>query len=126
MLEQSVLTGSLGLRIQWFRARERYRRWDEELHWLQREASSTILDFEHRRKTWLSRAEDSERQGWKAYAARQASMWRLLLKEASKTCAAIFEVGHYLCDVITAYISPRIHLVLPSPPVYVLRSSLGP
>lgn len=61
-----TLTGLIGLRVQWFHARERYKRWDEEEHWLQREAASTILDFEHRRQTWLEKTQDFKQSGWKA------------------------------------------------------------
>ncbi|KAG8750822.1 hypothetical protein FRC11_010018 [Ceratobasidium sp. 423] len=68
------------LRVQWFRARARMERWQEEVLWLQCEAASLIHDFLHRSRTWECIAEDSAAQGWKSYAFSQSDVWHEMAK----------------------------------------------
>lgn len=84
-MNSALLIDCEGLRVQWFRAHERANRWEEEVHRLQREAASTVLDFEVRRKHWHRLATNADVPGWKAYAYRQSSVWQSLLKAASET-----------------------------------------
>ncbi|CAE6457347.1 unnamed protein product [Rhizoctonia solani] len=70
------------LRVQWFRGRARFQRWQEEVHWLQREAASIILDFRSRSEMWAERSRMTQHNGWKCYGLRQSRFWSNLAKNA--------------------------------------------
>ncbi|KAF8596303.1 hypothetical protein BDV93DRAFT_563440 [Ceratobasidium sp. AG-I] len=73
------------IKVEWFLARERYRRWDEEVLWLKREAASVIYDFEHRRRSWTKSAQEAKdinRLGLWGYCNRQAHLWNNLREDA--------------------------------------------
>lgn len=74
-------------------ARERYRRWDEEILWLKREVASTVLTFEHHQRNWSQRAAEAferSRLGYWGYCNRQARLW----------CALRDDAAHRGCDVL--------------------------
>jgi hypothetical protein len=91
-LSKSTFSIPLGIRVQWFRARERYARWQEEVEWLQREAASTVLDFAHRRDIWLSKADTSELPGWAAFCHRQSAVWETMLRAAHGKLHTLLQV----------------------------------
>jgi hypothetical protein len=86
----------LGLRVEWFRARERYCRWNEEIHWLQREAASVVLTFRSHKLEWLSRAHVSKQHAWRAYCFRKSEMWQELLIHAFNTVEPVIKVRSIL------------------------------
>lgn len=72
-------------RVEWFRARERFRRWDEEVMILRREMGTVLFDFEHRRKTWTDRSQGNHAQfhaGYQSYCVKQAELWLSLHRDA--------------------------------------------
>ncbi|KAJ7908806.1 hypothetical protein B0H13DRAFT_2233210 [Mycena leptocephala] len=78
------------LRIEWAKAYARMRRWDEEVQLLQEEFRRLPISFEHRAALWMDRARAVElqtmprelAQGMRAYAERQAKMYRDLAARA--------------------------------------------
>ncbi|KAF8598254.1 hypothetical protein BDV93DRAFT_561517 [Ceratobasidium sp. AG-I] len=80
------------IRVEWFRARERYKRWQEEVEWLQREFATTILDFECRAQIWLKLSEEHTGSGRSAYARRQARVWFALRDDAYDRGSEILKV----------------------------------
>ncbi|KDN41570.1 hypothetical protein RSAG8_07371, partial [Rhizoctonia solani AG-8 WAC10335] len=70
------------VRVQWFRARARFERWQEEVYWLQHEAASMVLDFQQRSHTWAEHSKASSNAGWRCYSSRQADLWSSLSKDA--------------------------------------------
>ncbi|KAG8680437.1 hypothetical protein FRC09_018235, partial [Ceratobasidium sp. 395] len=67
-----------GLRVEWFKGRERYLRWEEEIQWTTREAASVILAFDSRAKDWLDKAGAHASAGWRAYCLRQSRNFQRL------------------------------------------------
>ncbi|KAF8604847.1 hypothetical protein BDV93DRAFT_418974, partial [Ceratobasidium sp. AG-I] len=66
------------IKVEWFLARERYRRWDEEILWLKREVASTVLTFKHHQRNWNRRADEAFQRtklGYWSYCNRQARLW---------------------------------------------------
>lgn len=64
--------------MEWFRSRERFRRWEEEEMILRREMATVIFDFEYRRNQWEQRARGSPAKdglGYQAYCCKQAALW---------------------------------------------------
>ncbi|KAG9077610.1 hypothetical protein FS749_010474 [Ceratobasidium sp. UAMH 11750] len=65
-------------RVEWFRGCERYKRWQEEVAWLQREVASVILDFDSRAQEWNRLANSNHagtNGGYKSYCIRQRDAW---------------------------------------------------
>ncbi|CAE6530277.1 unnamed protein product [Rhizoctonia solani] len=81
-LEQIHKEYTESLRVQWFRARACFERWQEEVYWLQHEAASMVLDFQHRSHTWAEHSKASSNAGWWCYSSRQADLWSSLSKDA--------------------------------------------
>lgn len=73
---------AIGVRVEWFRARERSRRWNEEVDWLNREVASVVLDFETRRTTWCSLQMQATTPGVAAYCARHSDLWARMRDDA--------------------------------------------
>ncbi|QRV91950.1 hypothetical protein RhiJN_19968 [Ceratobasidium sp. AG-Ba] len=72
-------------RVEWFRGRERYKRWEEEALWLRREIASVILDFDRRAQVWNARASSDagkRSMGYRAYSIRQRDAWTSLRQDA--------------------------------------------
>ncbi|QRV73877.1 hypothetical protein RhiJN_01891 [Ceratobasidium sp. AG-Ba] len=53
------------LKVEWFRARERYKQWDEEARWIERESASLVLFLRSTGLRWLTKAQSSS-GGWSA------------------------------------------------------------
>ncbi|KAG8755687.1 hypothetical protein FRC11_005876, partial [Ceratobasidium sp. 423] len=73
-----------GIRVEWFRGRERYRRWREEVLWLRREIASTLFDYKHQSDEWSARASSdyaTQNPGYHAYCIRQADTYHGLLAD---------------------------------------------
>ncbi|KAF8595268.1 hypothetical protein BDV93DRAFT_564544 [Ceratobasidium sp. AG-I] len=82
------------IKVEWFLACERYKRWDVEILWLKREATSVIFDFEHRRCSWAARAEDAQRSnrlGLWAYCNWQAHLWSNLREDTVQRTLPMLE-----------------------------------
>ncbi|KAG1830059.1 hypothetical protein F4604DRAFT_1695666 [Suillus subluteus] len=62
-------------RVNWLKAKARYDRWSEELKLVQHEMFWTISWFRTQEERWRVRADESIKNGNRAYAERQASMW---------------------------------------------------
>jgi hypothetical protein len=88
---QSLIASS-GLRIEWFKSRERFKRWEEEVFWLQREATSVILSFHAQGSCWLAKAHETPGQDWQAYCKRQHSVWNKLATHAYTQFSPILKV----------------------------------
>ncbi|KAG8685134.1 hypothetical protein FRC08_013283 [Ceratobasidium sp. 394] len=72
-------------RVEWFRGRERYKRWQEEVAWLQREVASVILDFDSRAQEWNRLANSNHagtNGGYKSYCIRQRDAWTSMCTDA--------------------------------------------
>ncbi|KAG8789237.1 hypothetical protein FRC12_013730 [Ceratobasidium sp. 428] len=72
-------------RLEWFRGRERYKRWREEEKFLRREMASVILDFCSRSEAWAALATSNDvklRHGYRAYCMRQRDVWKQLSENA--------------------------------------------
>ncbi|EUC56773.1 hypothetical protein RSOL_196120 [Rhizoctonia solani AG-3 Rhs1AP] len=70
------------IRVEWFRGRERFKRWKEEVFWLQRELASTLFDFHSRSQTWeslSSSAYATRNPGYLSYCLRQRDVYHQLL-----------------------------------------------
>lgn len=64
--------------------------------WLRREMVSVVLDFEHRSQFWhgLTTSQHSRfNTGYKAYCARQASLWAVLRDDAFDRCCPTLAVS---------------------------------
>ncbi|KAF8593318.1 hypothetical protein BDV93DRAFT_516660 [Ceratobasidium sp. AG-I] len=82
-------------RIEWFRGRERYLRWEEEHMWIRREMATIIFDFDYRRKRWDGYSTSKHaffNAGYKAYCHRQSLHWRRLRDDAFTRCLSILSV----------------------------------
>jgi hypothetical protein len=82
-------------RVEWFRGRERYLRWQEEEMWLRRELSSVIFDFQARSDEWKGRSESDDARfnaGYKAYCLRQRDIWISMRQD-------IFSRGQHILQV---------------------------
>jgi hypothetical protein len=82
----------LGLRVEWFKSRERYKRWEEETLWLQRETASVILTFHARSLFWQSKVHEDSSPDWQAYCRRQQGIWTNIRKNAFANGAHILKV----------------------------------
>ncbi|KAG8679299.1 hypothetical protein FRC08_017066, partial [Ceratobasidium sp. 394] len=79
----------MALRVEWFQSRERYRRWNEEIHWLQREAASLVLHFNCLANRWKVKADTSQNPAWCAYGLKQHALFSALQHNAYKTLQPI-------------------------------------
>ncbi|KAG8793227.1 hypothetical protein FRC12_003444 [Ceratobasidium sp. 428] len=72
-------------KVEWFRGRERYKRWREEQCWLRREMASVILDFHSRAATWERYSQSKSASlspGYRCYCLRQRDAWQALRDDA--------------------------------------------
>ncbi|KDN41824.1 hypothetical protein RSAG8_07195, partial [Rhizoctonia solani AG-8 WAC10335] len=70
------------IRVEWFRGRERYRRWREEELWLRRELASTLYSFQHMQESWKDLSTNDcakANPGYRSYCIRQSDMYQGLL-----------------------------------------------
>ncbi|CAE6415368.1 unnamed protein product [Rhizoctonia solani] len=97
------------LRVEWFRARERYLRWEEEIQWLQRESASLILSFNAKALQWASRSYESHHKGWRAYCRRQYATREAMTRDACTELQTILtnatgpgsKLCHRACEELT-------------------------
>jgi hypothetical protein len=81
------------MRIEWCKARARAKRWEEEVELLTEEMRRVLRFFEWEALRWDKRAKEctvesaEDREGWVAYAARQASLRRALSHSFSASWA---------------------------------------
>ncbi|KAG1877467.1 hypothetical protein F4604DRAFT_1680133 [Suillus subluteus] len=61
--------------VNWLKAKARYDHWSEELKLVQHEMFWTVSWFRTQEARWRARADESTKDGHKAYAEKQASMW---------------------------------------------------
>lgn len=83
---------AIGIRVEWFRSRERALRWEEEVMWLEREAATVIVDFEYRACQWGSWTSHPHLNLPTAYAQRQQAVWHGLYKDATQRLRPLLEV----------------------------------
>ncbi|KAG8706551.1 hypothetical protein FRC08_000988 [Ceratobasidium sp. 394] len=72
-------------RVEWFRGRERYKRWQEEESLLRREIASVILDFNSRADDWRNKLDTDHTKmnsGYAAYCVRQRDSWLAMRDDA--------------------------------------------
>ncbi|QRV88403.1 hypothetical protein RhiJN_16421 [Ceratobasidium sp. AG-Ba] len=83
-------------RVEWFRGRERYRRWQEEVLWLEREAASIVLDFQSRSEYWerLSHSNHAGvNAGYQSYCVRQRDVWFTMRQDAKNRLHELLKEG---------------------------------
>jgi hypothetical protein len=97
----------IGIRVEWFRSRERSRRWDEEVHWLQCEVSTVILDYNQRAIIWRERGAHAGLGGAVPYAFRQAAMWTEMRDDARVRTARIIQVQSFQWSITKLTMSIR-------------------
>jgi hypothetical protein len=79
----SINSTCLALRTEWFRSRERYKRWEEHLVLLKREMVMTTRTFRKRQEVWSWKASaHCPRPGMRVYALRQSRFYRELAERA--------------------------------------------
>jgi hypothetical protein len=83
-------------RVEWFRGRERFRRWREEEQLLKRELASVLLDFGARSNAWATKSLSdfaNVNAGYRAYCLRQKDCWWTLCQDGFVRGRDILEVG---------------------------------
>ncbi|CAE6527007.1 unnamed protein product [Rhizoctonia solani] len=71
------------LRTEWFRSRERYKRWEEQLVLLKREMTMTLRTFRSREEIWKWKAESgTPTPGMRSYALKQSEFYGELARRA--------------------------------------------
>ncbi|EUC54721.1 hypothetical protein RSOL_068660 [Rhizoctonia solani AG-3 Rhs1AP] len=82
------------LKTEWFRARQRYRQWEEELKLVKREMVMTVRSYEHRASVWDRKSQaNSLNNGMAEYAARRSDYFSRLAKGAASTCMEYINVS---------------------------------
>ncbi|KAG8727729.1 hypothetical protein FRC11_012588, partial [Ceratobasidium sp. 423] len=100
----------VAIRVEWFRGRERYRRWEEEVLWLRQEISSVLFSYHSYSKEWLVRSESSYADlldGYKAYCLRQRDLYLGLMITGYKQAEAALKASPSMpiCDRAIAELS---------------------
>ncbi|KDN48838.1 hypothetical protein RSAG8_02825, partial [Rhizoctonia solani AG-8 WAC10335] len=70
------------IRVEWFRGREHYRRWQEEDCWLRREIASMLFSFKESSEVWTNHALSDyakRNAGYQSYCYRQSDIFLGLL-----------------------------------------------
>ncbi|KAG8709320.1 hypothetical protein FRC09_000733 [Ceratobasidium sp. 395] len=78
-------------RVEWFRGKARYERWQEEAMILRREMASVLFSFSHEANEWQKRRATTKASfsaGYRSYCNQQTEMWRQLQKDAASRFAA--------------------------------------
>ncbi|QRV87020.1 hypothetical protein RhiJN_15038 [Ceratobasidium sp. AG-Ba] len=105
-LVSTHLSKGSGLRVEWFKSRERHRRWQEESEWCQREAASYILYCIHQEQMWRHLGDCAPHAGKTAYCFRQQNVWEQLRVKAIRILKEIVLViskdfyGQYITNAI--------------------------
>ncbi|QRV87046.1 hypothetical protein RhiJN_15064 [Ceratobasidium sp. AG-Ba] len=73
----------LALKVEWFRARQRARQWEEELMIIKRELVMTLNSFQHEQRKWTERSKQPGlAMGMSEYALKKAKFYEQLAYEA--------------------------------------------
>lgn len=88
----------LALKTEWFRARQRYMQWEEELKILKREMIMTIRDFSIRSEIWKAKADLQSSSGLVTfgsieYARRKSDFYAQLRQDALAQCLPLIKVS---------------------------------
>ncbi|QRV98270.1 hypothetical protein RhiJN_26289 [Ceratobasidium sp. AG-Ba] len=71
------------LKVEWFRARQRAKQWEEELILLKREAVMTLKSFQHEQREWNERSKQAGLPpGMAEYASRKSKFFEKLASDA--------------------------------------------
>jgi hypothetical protein len=82
------------LRVEWFRARQRYVQWEEELKLLKRDMIMAMRGFESRQAMWTHKAQlTSQVPGMAEYAARKSDFYRKLKEGIVQKCDKYIKVS---------------------------------
>ena len=84
-------------RVNWLRARARAQRWNEEKAIVVKEMEWVVRTFEYMTEVWKVRARNvgNERPGHKAYAIREAEMWRRWAETARADFNVVLDVQKF-------------------------------
>ncbi|KAG8731041.1 hypothetical protein FRC11_005277 [Ceratobasidium sp. 423] len=101
------------IRVEWFRGRERYRRWEEEVLWLRREIASTLFSYNSYSIEWMRRLESDYadlHNGYKAYCLRQSDLYLGLMISGYKRAEHVLKVlpPMAICQRAIAELSVRV------------------
>lgn len=69
-------------RVNWLKAKARWRRWEEELSLVQHEMGWTVAWFKHQQGEWYRRWNEATKPGHQAYAYRQMMIWKTFAEDA--------------------------------------------
>ncbi|QRV92568.1 hypothetical protein RhiJN_21732 [Ceratobasidium sp. AG-Ba] len=83
---------STSLKVEWFRSRERYKRWKEEVDWIERESASLLLYLHSKSLEWLSRGAIVSSASERAFCLRTSSKFSQERKAQLHQCV----VGYIL------------------------------
>ncbi len=93
---------STALRIEWCRSRARAQRWQEECELLTEEIRRIKVTFQFYNNVWNDRARMVDLAGAKAYALKQAALWKELEENAggqwNDTLTSLLPVSHEVPD----------------------------
>ncbi|KAG9075323.1 hypothetical protein FS749_013019, partial [Ceratobasidium sp. UAMH 11750] len=76
------------MKVEWFRSRERFRRWEEELKLLKREMVMTYRSFKTQQDIWAFKAlpSNSKEPGMSQYALARSAFFQKLAEQLLNTC----------------------------------------
>ena len=80
----TLTKGPLDYRINWLRTKARFYRYNEEFCTVKADMCWMPLYFETQQETWVNKTSESDGLGHKAYALKQAAMWKRFDMEALK------------------------------------------
>ncbi|EUC61585.1 hypothetical protein RSOL_400650 [Rhizoctonia solani AG-3 Rhs1AP] len=89
------------IRVEWFRGRERFRRWQEEVLWLRRELASTLFSFAHSKDTWSKLSQSAYagvHPGYRSYSRRQSDVYHGLLVSGLRKGLLVLKVCQFKTD----------------------------
>lgn len=89
------------MRTEWFRSRERYKRWEEQLVLLKREMVMAARDLLKRKEIWSWKASrENCTPGMTVYATKKAKFFQKLSKELLDKCGKHIEVSKILLKIV--------------------------
>lgn len=98
------------LRTEWFRSRERYKRWEEQLFLVKREMTMTIRTFRKREEIWEWKAEsDRATPGMRGYALKQSRFFSELALRALRAFKTDLEDDIVTLKWSTAWLNENVN-----------------
>jgi hypothetical protein len=80
--------------VEWFRSKERYRRWEEEFKHIKRDAVMAYNSFQSLAVIWGSKARSAQNKlGMCQYAAKKSKFYEDLRDQVYKTCDEVILVS---------------------------------